>query len=365
MSFLKRMPCLAAVPVLMAGISAASAQSIPQGYPADYGKLLQGATKEGVISIYSPTDAEQAKGLISGFETAFPGIKVQWNDLSSSAVYNRVVSEAAAGQVGADVVWSNGLDLQLLLVEEGHAVAYKSPEAANLPSWANYKDTAYLTTVEPSVFMYNKAIFKGEPPKNHGELLALLSSKKDELKGKVATFDPEKSAQAFVTMATDVHVNGKFWDLVDAFGAADGKVYSSSGQIREKILSGEHSIGFNVNGAYAAQWAAKNPNLVVVYPTDYTISASRAAYVSKAAPHPNAARVFLDYMLSKPGQEAVAKAGLPSIRSDTSGDNYETANKLASGNLKPIPLDASLLADLEPTKRAEFFKRWKRAFQKQ
>ena len=364
MSFLSKLPVLAATPLLLVGLSAASAQTVPVGYPADYAKLLQGAAMEGAISIYSPTDAEQAKGLIAGFEAAFPGIKVQWNDLSSSAVYNRVVSEAAAGQVGADLVWSNGLDLQLLLVEEGHAVAYKSPEAANLPKWANYKDTAYLTTVEPSVFMYNKTVFEGEPPKTHAELLALLATKKSQMKGKVATFDPEKSAQAFVTMATDVHINDKFWNLVDAVGAADGKVYSSSGQIREKILSGEHSIGFNVNGAYAAQWAAKNANLVVVYPTDYTISASRAAYISNAAPHPNAARIFLDYMLSKPGQEAVAKAGLPAIRSDTSGDNYETANKLASGNLKPIPLDASLLADLEPTKRAGFFKRWKHAFQK-
>lgn len=365
MSFLRKLPAWSAVPFLLANLSAASAQTVPAGYPADYAGLLQGAVKEGSVSVYSPTDAEQAKGLIAGFEAAFPGIKVKWNDLSSSAVYNRVVSEAAAGQVGADLVWSNGLDLQLLLVEEGHAAAYRSPEAGNLPKWANYKDTAYLTTVEPSVFMYNKTVFKGDAPKTHSELLALLAARKDEMKGKVATFDPEKSAQAFVTMATDVHIDDKFWNLIDAFGAADGKVYSSSGQIREKILSGEHSIGFNVNGAYAAQWAAKNPNLVVVYPTDYTISASRAAYVSKAAPHPNAARVFLDYMLSKPGQEAVAKAGLPAIRSDTSGDNYETANKLASGNLKPIPLDASLLADLEPTRRAEFFKRWKRAFQKQ
>ncbi len=364
MSFFDKIACLAAVPLLMAVFNSASAQSIPEGYPADYGHLLQAAVKEGAVSIYSPTDAEQAKGLIAGFEAAFPGVKVQWNDLSSSAVYNRVVSEAAAGQVGADVVWSNGLDLQLLLVEEGHAVAYRSPEAANLPNWANYKDTAYLTTVEPSVFMYNKAIFRGKPPTNHGELLDLLASRKDELKGKVATFDPEKSAQAFVTMTTDVHVDDKFWPLVDAFGAADGKVYSSSGQIREKILSGEHTLGFNVNGAYAAQWAAKNPNLVVVYPTDYTISASRAAFISKAAPHPNAARIFLDYMLSKPGQEAVARAGLPAIRSDTIGDNFATANTLASGNLKPIPLDASLLADLEPTKRAAFFKRWKQAFQK-
>ncbi|MES0179042.1 ABC transporter substrate-binding protein [Mesorhizobium sp. M0025] len=339
----------------------ANAQQVPEGYPAEYSDVVAAAMKEGQVSVYSPTDSEQAEGLIKGFEKAFPGIAVTLNDVASGAVYNRVVSEAAAGQVGSDVVWSNGLDLQLELVEEGYAERYRSAEAANIPAWAQYKDAAYATTVEPIVFMYNNKIFKEAPPKNHKDLADLLDSKSTELQAKVATFDPEKSASAYTVMENDVINDNGFWPLIEAFGKAKGKVYSSSGQLREKVLSGEHPFAFNVNGAYAKGWAKSNPTLTVLYPEDYTIAASRAAFISKNAPHPNAAKLFLDYMLSKAGQKAVAEAGLPSVRSDVSADNFDSVNKEAGGKLVPIKLDAALLEGLQATKRGEFFRNWKKA----
>jgi len=337
------------------------AQQVPSDYPADYAAIVSAGVKEGQINVYSPTDADQASGLIKGFEAAFPGIKVKWNDVASGAVYNRVVSEAAAGQVGSDIVWSNGLDLQLELVEEGYAEPYKSVEASHIPVWAQYKDTAYSTTVEPIVFMYNKAVFKDTPPKDHKQLAELLVSKPLDLQAKVATFDPEKSASAYTVMENDVAQDNNFWSLIDAFGKARGKVYSSSGQLREKVLSGEHPFAFNVNGAYAKGWAASSQNLAVVYPEDYTIAASRTAFISKNAPSPNAAKLFLDYMLSKAGQEAVSKAGLPSVRNDISADNFDTVNKDAGGKLVPIKLDAALLEGLQASKRGEFFRKWKKA----
>ncbi len=339
----------------------AGAQQVPEGYPAGYATIVAAGIKEGTVNVYSPTDSEQANGLVAGFEKAYPGIKVKWNDVASGAVYNRVVSEAAAGQVGSDVVWSNGLDLQLQLVEEGHAETYKSVEAANIPSWAQYKDAAYSTTVEPIVFMYNNKIFTDPVPKNHKELADLIGKNSSKLQGKITTFDPEKSASAYTVMENDVVNDSGFWTLIDAFGKAKGKVYSSSGQLREKILSGEHPFGFNVNGAYAKEWAKANPMLTVVYPSDYTIAASRTAFISKDAPNPNAAKLFLDYMLSKAGQTAVAQAGLPSVRSDVSAENWDSVNKEANGKLVPIKLDTALLEGLQPKKRGEFFKSWKKS----
>ncbi|MCP8894555.1 extracellular solute-binding protein [Shinella daejeonensis] len=361
MQTLKITTCAAAFQAMTLAALPAHAQQAPEGYPADYVDLVTAAVGEGEVNVYSPTDSEQAEGLIRGFETAFPGITVKWNDVASGAVYNRVVSEAAAGQVGSDVVWSNGLDLQLQLVEEGFAEPYKSVETAHIPDWAQYKDTAYSTTVEPIVFMYNNTVFQEAVPKNRKELTELMDTKASELNGKFATFDPEKSASAYVVMENDVKNDAGFTTLVDAFGKARGKVYASSGQLREKVLSGEHPFAFNINGAYAKGWAEKSSNLTVVYPEDYTIAASRTAFISKNAPNPNAAKLFLDYMLSKSGQEAVADAGLPSVRSDVSTDNWDSVNKEAGGKLVPIELDAALLEGLQPAKRGEFFRNWKKA----
>lgn len=346
-------------------IAPSMAQQVPKGYPENYSQIVKAAVTEGKVNVYSPTDADQARGMIKGFEARFPGIKVNWIDVSSGAVYNRVVSESAAGQVGSDIVWSNGLDLQLRLVNEGYAMQYPSIESAAFPIWAKYKDTAYLTTVEPAVLMYNNVVFKDKLPNTRKDMAAMLAKRSAEFNGKVTMFDPEKSAQAFVTFFADAgHDQEAFWALSDAFGKVRGKVYSSSGQMREKVISGEHPIAIGVNGAYARGWATRNRNLTVVFPGDYTIASSRAAFISRNAPNPNAAKLFLDFMLSKQGQEVAASAGLPAVRTDTEGENFNTMNELAGGKLVPIKLDDKLLTGLEATTRGGFFQKWKSALQK-
>lgn len=342
------------------GVPSALAQ-VPTGYPADYAKIVEGALKEGNVVVYSPTDTAQAKPLQDAFKKAYPRISVDWIDLNTNVLYNRVISEAAAKQMGADVTWSPAMDTQLNLVERGIAATYESPEAAKLPAWAKYKAAAYGTTVEPSAVIYNKNLFKETPPTNRAALIKLLQEKGGQLKGKVATFDPEKSGTGFMFSLTDMKNTNNFWDLAKAFGKSEGKVYSSSGQVREKVISGEHLLAFNMFASYAEEWAKKNSVIGVAYQTDYTPAIVRVAFVTKDAPHPNAGRLFLDFMLSKAGQDAVASGGLPAIRIDAVGLNAEEMNKRVAGKLKPIAVDAQLLEYLEPGKRSEFLGRWKQS----
>jgi iron(III) transport system substrate-binding protein len=106
----------------------------------------------------------------------------------------------------------------------------------------------------------------------------------------------------------------------------------------------------------------KTPNLGVAFGTDYTPAFSRLVLMTKGAPHPNAAKLFIDFMLSKEGQDAIAKGGMPSVRTDvTSGFNLTTLNERVGGSLKPIPVDDGLLEYMKPEKRVAFFNEWKAA----
>ena len=100
----ERLACVAAV---LVSAAPALAQDVPAGYPAEYAKVIETAKKEGTVSIYTSTDQAQAQAFLDAFAKKFPGIKVEYNDLGTNGAYNRVISEAAAGQVGADVVWSS------------------------------------------------------------------------------------------------------------------------------------------------------------------------------------------------------------------------------------------------------------------
>lgn len=134
---------------LTAVFACAAWAEVPAGYPADYQKTIDAAVKEGKVVIYSTTDTKAAGPLIKGFEAQYPGVKVEYNDMNSTELYNRYISEQAAGGGSGDVVWSSSMDTALKLATE-YAEQYASPEVKQLPDWAVWQQKAYGTTYELS-----------------------------------------------------------------------------------------------------------------------------------------------------------------------------------------------------------------------
>ncbi|HEX4781817.1 MAG TPA: ABC transporter substrate-binding protein, partial [Usitatibacter sp.] len=349
---MKLLSRIAAIAVVAAPLAAAA--QVPAGYPADYAQTVAAAKKEGKVVIYSALDTKAAQPLIRDFNALYPDIKVEYNDMNSTELYNRFIAEVAAGQGGADVMWSSAMDLQVKLVDDGKAMAYKSPEAGKIPGWANYKNEAYGTTFEPAVIIYNKRLVTGaEIPTDHASFAKIINANPEKFKGKVTTYDIEKSGVGFMFVVRDYKDFAQMDSLVKAFGETSYKVYSSTGNMLEKTSSGEHLIGYNVLGSYALARARKDPGLGVVMPKDYTLVLSRVIFIGKGAKEPNAAKVWLDYVLSKRGQKIIGEqCELFSMRDDVEGEYTAAALRKKYGeNLKPIPVDAEITQYLDPKKR--------------
>jgi len=351
---------------LAAVCGAALAQSAPPGYPADYAQTIAAANKEGKVVIYSALDTKAAQPLIRDFQAVYPGVKVEYNDMNSTEMYNRFIAEVASGQGSADVMWSSAMDLQVKLVDDGQALAYASPEAAKLPAWAVYRNQAYGTTYEPAVFIYNKRLVAAdEVPQDHAAFAKLIAAKVDKYKTKVTTYDIEKSGVGFMFVVQDTKYFPGMKDLERGFGATSYRVYASTGNMLEKVSSGEHLLGYNVLGSYALVRAKKDPNLGVVLPKDYTLVLSRVMFIGKQAKNPNAAKLWTDYILSQRGQKMIGgDVELFSVRSDV--DAEYTAASLArqlGANIKPIPVGSEIVQMLDPKKRLEFLADWKATLQ--
>jgi iron(III) transport system substrate-binding protein len=348
---------------LPAVIRSAAAQAVPAGYPAGYADLIAAAKKEGTVSIYSTTDGAEVTALLSGFRAAFPGVNVEYADQNSTELYNRFISEAAAGGGTADLLWSSAMDLQVKLVNDGYALEYVSAENALLPAWANWKNQAYGTTAEPVAFVYNtRLVPEADVPRTHAALAKLLTDKTATYKGKVTSYDPERSGVGFLFIAQDAQIdNDALWKLAKAIGKAEAKLYTSSGAMMERIASGEHLIGFNMIGSYAAERRKKDPTYGVVLPTDFTLVMSRIAFIPKAAKHPAAAKLFLDYLLSRAGQAAMAERSIAPIRTDMAEVSAKLFSDAQPAALKPIKVGPELLTYLEQTKRLKFLRDWKNA----
>jgi len=343
--------------------TAAQAQT-PQGYPADYTSIVEAAKKEGKVVVYATTDAVAANPLIKDFETLYPGIKVEYSDLNSTELYNRFIAEAAANNGTADVLWSSAMDLQVKLVADGLAATYPSPEIKALPKWAVWKDAAYGTTYEPITFVYNKRLVpEADVPKDHTDLLKLLNAKPDFYKGKITAYDPERSGVGYLFCNEDIKDFPQAWDLFKAMGKTQAKLYTSAGAMMERVTSGEHLIAYGIFGSYALGRSKKDPNLGIILPKDYTMVTSRVAFISSKARNPNAAKLFLDYILSKRGQEIIAnKADLYSLRSDVEGEaTIKGVSQLIGDKARPVPIDQTLLDNLDQTKRLAFLSKWQQA----
>jgi iron(III) transport system substrate-binding protein len=355
--------CAVAFTICAAG---ASAQSIPAGYPGSYQAIIDGAKKEGKVVVYSTTDTKAAGPIIKAFESSFPGVKVEFNDMNSTELYNRYISEQASGSSSGDVVWSSSMDSALKLATD-YAGKYSSPELGKLPKWAVWKDSAYGTTYEPAVFIYNKRLVpEGDVPKSHAALAKLIAAQSDKYKNKVTTYDIEKSAVGFMLAVQDSRNDPKYFEDLANIGKGGLIVQSSTGTMMERVSSGENLIGYNLLGSYAETRARTDSSLGIAYPTDYTLVLSRVAFISKRAKNKNAARLWLDFLLSAKGQDVMAnQADMASIRDDIPGDNdLDGMTKKLGNSLKPIPVDESLLEYLEQTKRLDFIKKWRAATNK-
>jgi len=361
---LKLMSALAALGLL----SCSAHAQVPPGYPADYAKTIEAAKKEGKVIVYSTTDAAASNALLKDFQALYPGVQVEYSDLNSTELYNRFIAEAAAGTGTADVIWSSAMDLQVKLVADGQAMTYASPELPSLPKWSVWQNQAYGTTYEPITFVYNKRLVPADDvAQDHSALLKMLSAKADAYKGKITAYDPERSGVGYLFVTQDAAQFPQAWDLFKAFGKSGIKLYTSAGAMMERVASGEHTIAYGIFGSYALGRSKKNPNLTIVMPKDYTLVTSRVMFISKNAKSPNAAKLFLDYIVSKRGQNIVAnQADLYSLRDDVEGEaTVKRVAEMIGDKAKPVPISGDLLATLDQTKRLEFLKKWQAAMKGQ
>lgn len=349
--------------MLVAWCALAGAQ-VPTHYPKSYSKVVDAARKDGELLIYSTTDLSTVAPLIRDFEAMYPGVKVDYRELNSPDLYKRFIAETSSGTRSADVLWSSAMDLQIKLANDNYAAEYRSPEIPFLPAWAVWRDEAFGTTFEPAVFVYNKRLLASdEVPQTHVDFARVLTTKPDRFKGNVTTYDIEKSAIGFLFSTQDSRSPQTFWTLVRAMGANAVELEANTSAMIERIASGKYLIGYNLIGSYAMARAKRDPAIGVVLPKDYTLVMSRIMLISKSARNVDAAKLWVDYVLSRRGQTLIAtKSELFSIRDDVEGEfTSATLRKTLGASLKAIGVGPALLVYLDQSKRLEFIKLWRQA----
>jgi ABC-type Fe3+ transport system substrate-binding protein len=324
-----------------------------------------GAETEKLV-IYSSADVDRVQALVRAFQEQTPGMTIDYHDLDTLDIHQKVIAETDAGKSTADLALSSAMDLQIKLVNDGYSRQYFSEQTDTLPAWAIWRNEAFGFTYEPAVIIYNQ---KRTPElkriNSRFELAKMLRRQNPDTQNRVVTYDPEQSGLGYLFGTQDAIRSEDFWYLARSLGDSGVQLMTSSASMINKVADGDALIAYNVLGSYALARTRENPDLAITIPVDYCLVMSRIAVVTKAAKNAQAAGRFIDFLLSKKGQELIAgPASLYAIRTDIEGEATATKlQKIAEGPLLPIHLGPGLLVYLDRMKRKNFLNRWRNAME--
>ncbi|MAM57023.1 MAG: ABC transporter substrate-binding protein [Salinicola sp.] len=314
------------------------------------------------LVIEAALDRQIVEPVLAAFAAENPQIDLDYRDRSTLEVDRR----ARDPESPPDVVISSAMPWQLALSNDGMAQPLDAPEADQWPAWAKWRNEVFGFTFEPVVMAYRLELASHmPPPETHRDLLDLLTRYRQWLDGRVVSYSPRKSGVGYTLFQQDARYTPRAWDLIAAMGAANVDLEATTQRMLEGLSDGRYWLGYNLLGSYAMVWAQTHPDIIVQVPNDYSLVMMRMAFVHRDAPHPEVAKRFVSFLLSQRGQHILAgQTPLFSVRDDVIGPY--TAQRLrdqVGDHLYPIPINATLLAFVDPLRRQSFLRRWDRELQ--
>lgn len=331
---------------------------VPVSYAVDVHLLPTEGQPSSQLVIYGAADYPAIRPLFQAFQARFPDISITYHEFNTREMYQRLVEKT---HKGPDLVLSSAMDLQIKLVNDGYAQPYQSKETDALPAWAKWRSEIFGFTYEPAVIVVNTSFLAGEVlPRSRSELLHLIREKSAELYGRLGTLDIERVGLGYLTWANDRQASGSYGRILEAFGSHQARRFPSSSSLLKALDRGDTFIGYNLLGSYAIAAAKKSSNIAVIIPEDYTALVMRTVFMPKKATHIENAKTFIDFLLSRNGQQVLAdKGSLFPIREDVVGE--QTASNLlrtSQSRFTPIPLGPSLLVLTDKSKRELIIEEW-------
>lgn len=290
-------------------VGSAHAQSVTGAAIANYvgperqRVLEEGAKKEGELLLY--TTGTQIAPLMDRFAQKYPFIKLKFFRAGSSEVAQRVTLEYKAGYFAVDAfeLGSDGL-----LVPRAHGVLqpFTSPEMAAYPANAIDSQRLWVSARESyGGLSYNtRLVAPADAPKTWADLL------KPQYKGRMAFPGSTTTSAEW----TGILLTSYGEDFVRKLGQQDVRVYKMTARALQNLVSsGEVAIAARASNAHVAEDRRKGAPVEWIAPGPVAVTSTVAALAARP-PHPHAAMLMIDFLLSEEGQRLYQGIGYNSAR---------------------------------------------------
>jgi len=295
---MRRVVVIALSLAAMAGASATFAQAPAQLYEA--------AKKEGVVYWYTGLLQNQiVKPAASAFEKKYPGVRVEIVGGSDTELLDKINDEIKVGKLQADVI--DGPSMASQVIKAGRAAPFKPASSDNVA--ALNKDPNGLW-IAPALFFLTASVNTDlvkpeEEPKTLEDLLNPKWKGKMAWAGEIGT-----AGQA-----------GFIGAILDQLGETKGMAYlnklaaqqittvpSNARVVMDKVIAGESEIGLGTYNHHAARSKTQGAPIKSIMLEPIVATMPRLTLL-KDAPHPNGAKLLIDYLMSAEGQQLFSDAG--------------------------------------------------------
>ncbi|HWK13879.1 MAG TPA: extracellular solute-binding protein [Rhizobiaceae bacterium] len=303
--------------------------------------LYEAAKVEGSVTWYvSQVTTENADKSCAGFRAKYPGITCNPVRASGQVVFQRIQQELAAGALQADVMSTNDIGQLYQLKQEGALLQY-APEglAHMLPLMRDAGDADgywFTSAIAPIVMVYNTdQVSKEEAPKNWTDLYD------PKWKGQVAIGHPGFSGSVGLWTVLMDDLYG--WDFFTKLELNEPHIGRSIADGANLVISGERKIAI-APLATVLNDQAKGAPIAEVLPTDGALMPPSGTGIMKGAQHPNAAKLFAEFFLSKENSQLFVdrhnyplRADVPISDKTIPLDDYKLINVPIEKGIKKVP----------------------------
>jgi iron(III) transport system substrate-binding protein len=296
----------------------------------------QAAAVDGTLTLYTSQPNTDAQQSIDAFMAAYPDVKVTFVRDGTTKIMAKLEAELAAGSTPADVlliadsVTMEGLKARDLLM------AHPDADVSVYPAGTHDADKTWFgTKLITTGIMYNTAATM--VPSSWSDLL------KDEAKGQLAMPSPLTSGAALIHTATLVDNLEAGWGYYEGLAANGAQASGGNGGVLKQVAGGEKLYGMVVDFLPIRE-KAKGAPVEFVFPEEGVSAISEPVAILASTQNADAAKAFVDFLISKQGQELALSQGYLPAHPDVA----VPAGFPDRSTIKVMPFDAAkALAEAE------------------
>jgi iron(III) transport system substrate-binding protein len=299
-------------------------------------KLEQLAAQEGQVNVYTSLSSTVAKPIQSAWAKAYPDVKLNLYRASSEDVTARVLAETSAGTSGADVIETNGTNMLIFQHKKNVLVPYqRSPYATVIPRKYRF-DTFTSDRLEEFVVAWNTNLVHN-PPRSFQE----LATSKWAGKLSIEPTDVDWFAQLYIYFTQQAKKKMSVKQANAMFAGILRNAQLTNGHTNQATLlaAGQFSVVVSGHAQSLEQLQAKKAPIAFGPPfVSPVIERPQGVGISYRLPHPAAALLFYDWLISAKGAQPVLLANgvQPSNPYAGEDDAFKSKPFTVEMDLRPI-----------------------------